>query len=144
MIYDVDYFINKFEAIPEEKWTPNATACAYTHCGQYLGGYKTECPALSELFKTIHHLSENQKKRDEVGDTYHGWSYLVACINDNNHLNDTPYKQPTPKQRILAALYDIKAMTEPKDIDTGGKKERIVYVAVPASITEQSKDLVLS
>lgn len=107
-MYDVNYFINKFEAIPEEKWLPNQFGCAYTHCGQYGEGYKDEAPALSKLFETLHPLSKNQIKRDIEGSRYHGWSWLVAVINDNNCMNDTPYKQPTPKQRILAALYDIR------------------------------------
>lgn len=141
-MYTVDYFINKFEAIPEEEWAPNATSCAYTLCGQYTAGYKTECPALSELFESLHHLSEIQQKRDLAGDTYHGWSWLVAVINDDLPSNDTPYKQPTPKQRILAALYDIKKM-QSRDIDTGGKV-KTVYVSVPVSITDQAKELVLS
>jgi hypothetical protein len=109
-MYTVDYFIKKFEAIPEEDWNDNATACAYTHCGQYGHGYKNECPALSELFKKIHYKSKCQQHRDAIGENYHGWSYMVVSINDGLTSNDTPYQQPTPKQRILAALYDIKKL----------------------------------
>jgi hypothetical protein len=37
-MYDVDYFIKKFEAIPEDKWIMgsfffNSRSCALGHCG---------------------------------------------------------------------------------------------------------------
>lgn len=140
-MYTVDYFIKKFEAIPETEWSGDATACAYTHCGQYREGYKTECPALSDLFKTIHSCSKVQMERDLRGESYHGFSWLVTAINDNLNSNDTPYKQSTPKARILAALHDIKAMQDKEQ-----KPERIktVYVSVPETIKEQSQELIMS
>lgn len=107
-MYDVNYFIRKFEAIPESQWINNATGCAYTICGQYRQGYKSECPALSELFRKIHYKSKIQLERDAMGETYHGWSWIVCAINDDGTSNDTHYKQKTPKKRILAALYDIR------------------------------------
>lgn len=139
MIYDVDYFINKFEAIPENKWTTgffknNGKCCANGHCGIDESTEVQEGEEAHALAMLLMPLRKDYWQKF-LGDPVYE---VTAVINDGGI---DEYPQTTPKQRILAALYDIKAMT--KDIDTG-KKERIVYVAVPASITEQSKDLVLS
>ena len=89
--YNADYFIAKFEAIPEEKWTTltyheGDKSCALGHCGRTIGGCTQESRALGDLFEK------------------HGlW---VPDVNDGC---DSRYPQPTPKQRILAALRDIKA-----------------------------------
>ena len=95
MNYDVDYFITKFEAIPEELWMieyfeevqkdGRITRCALGHCGASDANYSEEAKTLNLLL-----------------------NYLVAGINDG--ANDR-YQQPTPKQRILAALRDVKAGT---------------------------------
>lgn len=125
MKYTVDHFIQKFEKIPEENWMEGEykygnRCCAMGHCGAVTANDLTaESRALESML---------------------GGHYVVQTINDNHDLR---YQQPTPKQRILAALYDIKSMQK-KDIDTGGKKERIVYVSVPVSITAQAKELVVN
>lgn len=99
MNYDVDYFIKKFEAIPEELWIMcyafiDGKCCALGHCGvrENNSSYTEtdESSAISSLF---------------------GSRTMVWKINDGA---DYKYRQPTPKQRILAALYDIKRMQEPK------------------------------
>ena len=100
--YTVDYFIEKFSAIPDEKWIVGDYAddrgccCALGHCGyRFIGGSifnpvntggTDEGAALSRLFDE-HHLS-------------------VPLVNDQI---EARYQQPTPKARILAALADIKA-----------------------------------
>lgn len=89
MKYDVDYFINKFEAIPEEEWGTGTynnlegQKCAYGHCG---APYNTE--------------------ETEALDKIRGpGNWAIATINDGK----CPlYNQDTPKQRILAALNDLK------------------------------------
>jgi hypothetical protein len=91
--YTVDYFIEKFSAIPDEKWWTGdyenkGRFCALGHCGEKFmrGGMTEESMALGRLFE----------------------EYLicaVASVNDGKGL----YPQPTPKARILAALQDIKA-----------------------------------
>jgi hypothetical protein len=97
--YDVDYFIKKFEAIPEENWTSgvfersDGSRCALGHCGRLDGCDTPEANALDTLLS---------------GDEYGG---LTPWINDV--LSDL-HPQPTPKQRILAALRDIKAKQEAK------------------------------
>lgn len=99
MKYDVDYFIAKFEAIPEDLWmagdfTDGVRCCAFGHCGE-----KGWTNPLTQESTCLSSLLEGE----------------VARINDGN---DDKYPQPTPKQRILAALRDLKP------------RERIVYVAV--------------
>lgn len=94
MNYDVNYFIKKFEAIPEDEWcvghfiNPDnqKQRCVIGHCGG------------SEKCTTIEEMSLS--KLLGRGETFD--------INDDNNPN---YHQPTPKQRILAALYDIKNKT---------------------------------
>jgi hypothetical protein len=93
---DANYFIAKFEAIPETDWCVGALSkaeekdgkptgktlhCALGHCAL------EEKPVLTSLLEPLGALSP----------TY---------INDNWH---TGYRQLTPKQRILAALRDVKA-----------------------------------
>ena len=110
IIYDCSYFIRKFEAIPEEKWIIGnqqddfGRHCAFGHClpkeaekfgtkfskEGYCGTRTDEGIALTNLFNVIGR-----------------WPVYI------NNWPDQEYPQPTPKQRILAALYDIKKMSEP-------------------------------
>lgn len=89
--YTVDYFIKKFEKIPEWKWAENTfhhegRSCALGHCGWRRDDTSDiEGKHLVELFDL---LKTN-----------------APAINDGNNLN---YQQPTPKQRVLAALRDVK------------------------------------
>ena len=132
--YTVDYFINKFEAIPEEKWFSgsyhNVTMerfCALGHCGmrRSMGAMicagNDETNSLDFLFKII----------SKDGDTH------VAKVNDGQ---DDRYPQPTPKQRILAALYDIKRMQHPVN-----EQSKIIHVyhavEVPATLHKKTKEL---
>ena len=98
-MYDVNYFIKKFEAIPDEKWVigdfdgPNESHCAAGHCGMNRifgksGIWPREYKALFELFRPI--------------------GIAIPVINDEKTHR---YQQETPKQRILAALYDIREET---------------------------------
>lgn len=104
--YDIDYFLAKFEAIPDRQWTRSQYAdgwggfCALGHCGERVitstdGSmnsailYTEEADALKKLFS------------DSLG-IYCGPHY----VNDGKI---EKYQQETPKQRILAALRDIKA-----------------------------------
>jgi hypothetical protein len=101
MEYTVDYFIKKFEAIPEELWLVGSRGeggadsphCAHGWCA--LGNIDSlagnEENGLIEVFRPIMN------------------GYGVATIN--NGYNER-YQQPTPKQRILAALYDIKKLQD--------------------------------
>lgn len=88
MTYDVDHFISKFEKTKEEEWwTEDFTDgsgryCALGHCGQTNLQDTEEGEALNDIL-----------------------SYQADEINDGL---DPRYPQPTPRQRILAALRDIK------------------------------------
>lgn len=109
-IYDADYFIKKFESIPEEKWNDfvqydeeTKTRCAFGHCGWKIpkgdvvnGDQTFEGRKLTELFNSVGF---------EVGSK--NW------ITDVNNGFSPDYKQETPRQRMLAVLNDIKKLTRP-------------------------------
>ena len=116
MNYDVDYFIQKFEAISEDKWVTGFLGsggregqhCALGHCGvkdktrvdEYTGkeyqtgnyDYSEEGAALEHMFKSILYFS-------------------VPDINDSPY--HSAFKQNHPKYRILAALHEIKEKLKP-------------------------------
>lgn len=83
MNYDKAYFLQKFTAIPEEQWIEGKfTDELGRHCALGFCDMATrEDVDLCELF-----------------------DWHVSKINDGNH---TGYQQPTPRQRILAALHDL-------------------------------------
>lgn len=91
--YTVDYFINKFKAIPISKWCENefdngrGQRCAGGHCGmtamRVVDGF-SYTPEYIALIKLIHRVVE---------------------INDGVI---PTYKQKTPKGRILHALTQAK------------------------------------
>jgi hypothetical protein len=96
--YDVQYYIDKFEAIPEELWNADGSyvnkdnpecKCALGHCGADIRNTNTdEIRALAGLFR------------------YEGIDLVdITGINDGTN---PEYQQSTPKQRILAALNDVK------------------------------------
>ena len=87
MIYNVNYFIKKFEAIPEDQWTTGSfrdehgRKCALGHC---LTLHEEQAALISLLRYTTSEINDGERDR---------------------------YQQPTPKQRILAALNDVKNET---------------------------------
>lgn len=92
-VYDVDYFIAKFEAIPESQWccwmldNSNGQRCALGHCGVKLAYELTpEAKRLEKLFKPF--------RMD------------VPSVNNSQ---SKKFPQPTPRARILAALHEIKS-----------------------------------
>lgn len=136
MQYTVDYFIKKFEAIPEDKWLTRSyedpfsgKKCALGHCGLTFSEESKQKfgSAYGEEFAALQIIFDGKAGGVDGG--------RVAKINDGI---DDNYNQPTAKQRILAALYDIKKMQEPK------VKEVIKYVAVPTTISEQAAETVLN
>lgn len=93
-VYDVDYFIEKFEKIPEEMWWTKAYGekedgphCAYGHCG--MNSKVAGTPESSALFAIFTKTP-----------------YNVVSVNDGG---EVAYPQTTPKQRVLALLKDFKA-----------------------------------
>lgn len=103
-VYDVDYFINKFEKIPEDNWIAGAfrrllSDGSYGHCA---AGH---CGVISECYLDT---DENHAEGKVLYKMFvESLDVLVPHINDGK---DKRYQQPTPKQRILAAIYDIKKM----------------------------------
>jgi hypothetical protein len=95
--YDIDYFIAKFSAIPDELWctwkyTDGAACCALGHCGE----------RASADGKLAMPTSESTALADILG-------WAVPSINDGAHDYDTFSDNSTPKSRILAALEEAKS-----------------------------------
>lgn len=95
--YTLEYFIKKFEAIPEEKWTTgefvdrDGCMCAYGHCGRTQSNNGTkESDALAELIL----------KLDEVMPRH------LANVNDGMFGTESQYGS-TPKQRVVNYLKSI-------------------------------------
>jgi len=98
--YDVDYFIRKFEAIPDGRWRvgdygiAGEPRCVLGHCGEGRKPFWTstaESEALRTLLGTV-------RSSDGKGSG-------PAAVNDGLARG---YRQRTPKARILAALRDAK------------------------------------
>lgn len=106
-MYTVDYFIAKFEAIPDQLWavrnlgTEGGPRCALGHCALGNDITKESCGLIS---------------------------LLPNAMNINNG-DDHSYPQPSPKQRILAALYDIKRMQNPEQPEPAKKEYRVIKVS---------------
>lgn len=123
--YNVDYFIKKFEAISEEFWAVGAIEdglgrrCAMGHCTN------GRCESTAENIALVTTVMRS------------------VCVPDVNNGCDRRYQQPTPKQRILAALYDIKKAQQGDDeMIIGEVKVKTVYVTVDESVRElQEKEL---
>lgn len=91
---DADYFIDKFELIPENEWCTNFHAMdnrrdPLGHCGRRTGVFTAESDRLQNL--------------DNEGRAILGTS--ITSANDGQAFR---YNQDTPKQRTLAWLRDAK------------------------------------
>lgn len=94
------YFIAKFEAIPEEQWaicmfidTTRERRCASGHCRnvKFVSGLT---------------IAEPTAESDRLHRLFRLNDLTVFEVNDGL---EHRYPQPTPKQRVLAALRDIQA-----------------------------------
>lgn len=94
MTYSVDYFLEKFYAIPDEMWlignfvdkSNPAIKCALGHCGYHWSKYTEEAQVLRE------HIFETD---------------LINDGTDSNGINFSELGD-TPKERILNALLLVK------------------------------------
>lgn len=159
-VYNVDYFIKKFEAIPENKFmkysfrneSDYSMRCFLGHCLSdevidllHTWGRDEEgvSAAPRELFDTpffqesralallIHQHFKTSTSQEATG--------LIYDINNGVH---PQYQQRTIKERILTTLYDIKAAQEKSQPEV---KERIVYVTVDAKVRElQNEEIILN
>lgn len=129
MEYTVDYFINKFEAIPENRWwmgnyqSPLGLDkyCAFGHCGASNNNF-----AINDSIKALSKIGN---------DNFHP----IHLINDGA---DSGYKQETPKQRVLAFLNDVKYgfnrhLTVVKEEVV---VEKVNYVVIDKEIREDFKN----
>lgn len=109
MDYNVDYFIKMFSAIPENLWCIRTTLndkgqrCAYGHTRQM--GVVNE-------FENLDIKYRDRLKLTWIGNAYKQQT-VFADINNGYYAE---YQQLTPKQRILAALHDIKKMEDMQSI----------------------------
>jgi hypothetical protein len=114
--YTVDYFIKKFEAIPDRLYAygvffdDSGARCANGWCG--VRSIHDTIPEEAQGLQKVFSILSCEKNHDSDG--YPGYSDIAANINNGF---DDRYKQPSEKSRILAALYDIKAMQQPKHED---------------------------
>lgn len=137
MLYDVDYFIKKFEAIPESNWAvytqydlETGARCAFGHCttrkSDYMDGDTTlEGQSLMSVFNDAGFVQGTCK-----------W------ITDVNNSPSNFYPQSTPKQRILAALNDIKKLQTHKEQPMPTiEMPRVIhhYVFIPDTILSDSR-----
>ena len=143
--YTIDYFIKKFEAIPEQDWcideysktkieiknaqktflgmkyngtvkVPKTNFCAQGHCMggidniRFISGQKKKFSIfdIAKSYPELNALINLFGQRREEGKNM----VVVALINNGE---DKDYQQPTAKQRVLKALYDLKEKETPKD-----------------------------
>ena len=126
---NTQYFINKFEAIPEEKWCTYSVdnrmgqKCANGHCGVYGQTMRfgdliisrqlvisEESTALQRVLSPLEvPIIEGKELEYDMTSEERGYSTKAALINNG----ECPkYQQETPKQRILAALNDVLLLEE--------------------------------
>lgn len=95
--YNKQYFIDKFSAIPSDQWIENfySDKSGKYHCvlGHLGAGIKNPLPRNDEEYACFNNLIWDNLKCNPI------------FINDGF---DARYKQDNPKDRILAALNDIK------------------------------------
>lgn len=103
-MYTKEYFIKKFEAIPEEKWTKSTLCdgqgayCALGHCGMdhlHRGSITDEARALMKLFGA------------DFDDEDDGQLFR-SVYKYNDWEGEFGYLGETPKKRIIAALRSLK------------------------------------
>ena len=96
-LFDVDFFLRYLGAIPENQWCAHlydndqGQHCALGHCGARIRRGVADYGLMADALHVLIH------KHHRVG---------VAWINDRR---SPSFPQPTPNQRILAALHHIQA-----------------------------------
>jgi hypothetical protein len=107
--YTVDYFIETLSAIEEQKWccdtqlNESGQRCAYGHCRA--SGLEVE-----DAFEELDHRFTAKLKLTWIGKDVHQQSSKLADINNGYYKE---YQQPSPKQRTITALKDIKKLINP-------------------------------
>lgn len=117
--YDINYFIKKFEAIPGELLIEgelgiHANAkCTSGHCD--VVSYNAPTIELRCLFFLLQKLKVTFNERHKYAYNHSHVSVEVGFVAMLNDGQSNEYNQPTPKQRILSALYDIKKLSTPSE-----------------------------
>lgn len=134
--YTVQYYIDKFSKIPENKWTTNAfgegnARCANGHCGISIKNANQhdatdEAKQLANLLLLVVDKSAYNKYRQPI-------FVATAFINDGD---DPKYKQRHPKDRILAALEDVKKLQSTSQTSVPEVKviEKIRYCTISETL----------
>lgn len=95
--YDVDFFIDFFTAIPEDRWCTLWFTDGDKHCAAghviFFKNYPNNTESY-KIFEVLYNLFDSN-----------GMYQNITGISDGIDIN---YQQSTPKQRILAALRNIK------------------------------------
>ncbi len=91
--FDLQFFIDKYEAIPEENWCESK---------MYIPGTHKKCA----LGHTGH--SDNGSKYVTLTDEGAQLLKIARSVSRINDVKGYGYDQDTPKQRVLAYLRDLK------------------------------------
>jgi hypothetical protein len=139
-IYDAEYFIAKFSIIPSKYWVVGKFRDKGTggFCAQ---GYCLGNHGVDALVAT-----QGLIKRSDIIKLYPEWHSLALLFQTLGKENDVAsvnngisksYTQKTAKERVLAALNDIKSAKQgvPKETTKTTK-----YVYVSQSLVELSKE----
>lgn len=144
MEYNVDFFIQKFQNTRDDKWCTrslhkDSSACAngwlganghYSRSGEYIITTTPESEALAVVLRPL--------ANDKIRDYHPKYSTIAASINNGQ---DERYQQSSPKQRILAALHDVKKLQKNNGAHEV-KKEKIKYVSVDDSIRKEAHEII--
>lgn len=112
--YTVDWFIAKFEAIPEELWktgsigllnNPDSPKCLLGHCRSGYGDMSQEAIALATLLRNRDERSTNSQWIWMLNDGCH--DYDEPQYSAYSHLNGFE-----PRERVLTYLRQIKEKGE--------------------------------
>lgn len=113
-MYTIDYFIDMFSAIPTPLWNvgslekSNGSKCALGHC---IDTNFDKYEAIGMIFRDVkvNIIIKNSCNDYGIGSTDLTMFAKVAAINNGE---TAEYQQETPKERILAALKDLKAIED--------------------------------
>ena len=100
MKFDLDYFIAKFEAIPDEKWcrgsllNQEGQSCALGHCGVGADVMSTEDTNWTDEGRALQALTNER----------------IWMVNDSFCSSYNEYGQ-TPKERVINYLKELKGKT---------------------------------
>jgi len=136
--FTVDYFIKKFTAIPENSWLVSlltdykGSCCALGHCGMTDSEEPTE-----EAIALANVLSPLNLRNMQPGIVNIAWFYVYP-INDG-HVSQ--YKQSTAKERILAALYDVKALEASQSLSYPDVREELAASVVIGDSVDVLKEV---